>query len=81
MTSWIWSFPLADGDRHRQPAVGEVGVVVLPDGVPDDPAGAHVEHRVEVKPAYTDTLGDEVLGSLGAILAGLLVARIACRSA
>jgi hypothetical protein len=34
-----------------------------------------IRHGTELDTAYEDTLGDEVLGTLGAALAGLLVAR------
>lgn len=34
-----------------------------------------IRHGTELDTAYTDTLGDEALGTLGAALAGLLVAR------
>ncbi len=36
---------------------------------------AFIRHGTELETAYEDTLGDEVLGCLGATLAGLLVAR------
>ena len=32
-----------------------------------------IRHGTEIDTAYEDTLGDETLGSLGALLAGLLV--------
>jgi hypothetical protein len=35
-----------------------------------------IRHGTELDTAYEDTLGDEALGTLGALLAGLLVARI-----
>lgn len=38
---------------------------------------AFVRHSPELSTAYTDTLGDLALGSLGALLAGLVVAQ--CR--
>ena len=34
-----------------------------------------IRHGTEIETAYEDTLGDEALGTLGALLAGLLVAR------
>jgi hypothetical protein len=34
-----------------------------------------IRHGTELDTAYTDTLGDEALGTVGAFLAGLLVAR------
>ncbi|GAA1773587.1 hypothetical protein GCM10009795_019600 [Nocardioides hankookensis] len=34
-----------------------------------------IRHGTEIDTAYEDTLGDEVLGTLGALCAGLLVAR------
>jgi hypothetical protein len=37
---------------------------------------AFVRHSSELATAYTDTLGDLALGSLGALLAGLIVGRI-----
>ena len=38
-----------------------------------------IRHGTELDTAYTDTLGDEALGTLGGSLAGLLVARYAGR--
>ena len=35
-----------------------------------------IRHGMELDTAYEDTLGDEVLGTLGALCAGLLVARV-----
>jgi hypothetical protein len=35
-----------------------------------------IRHGTELDTAYEDTLGDEVLGTLGALCAGLLVARV-----
>lgn len=35
-----------------------------------------IRHGTELATAYEDTLGDEALGTLGALLAGLLVARV-----
>lgn len=35
-----------------------------------------IRHGTEIDTAYEDTLGDEVLGTLGALCAGLLVARV-----
>ncbi|GAA1158286.1 hypothetical protein GCM10009606_40200 [Nocardioides aquiterrae] len=35
-----------------------------------------IRHGTELDTAYEDTLGDEVLGTLGAVCAGLLVARL-----
>jgi hypothetical protein len=40
---------------------------------------AFIRGGTELLTAYTDTLGDEVLGTLGALLAGLLLARRAAR--
>lgn len=37
---------------------------------------AFVRHSAELSTAYTDTLGDLALGSVGALLAGLVVARL-----
>ena len=34
-----------------------------------------IRHGTELDTAYTDTLGDEALGTLGALVAGLLIAR------
>jgi hypothetical protein len=34
-----------------------------------------IRHRTELATAYQDTLGDEALGTLGALLAGVLLAR------
>lgn len=39
-----------------------------------------IRHGTEVDTAYEDTLGDEVLGTLGAVLAGLLVAASVSRT-
>jgi hypothetical protein len=36
-----------------------------------------IRHGTELATAYEDTLGDEVLGTLGALVAGLLLARLA----
>lgn len=36
-----------------------------------------IRHGTELDTAYTDTLGDEALGTLGAFVGGLLVARVA----
>ena len=36
-----------------------------------------IRHGTELDTAYTDTLGDEALGTVGAVLAGLVVARVA----
>jgi hypothetical protein len=35
-----------------------------------------IRHGTEIETAYEDTLGDETLGTLGALVAGLLVARV-----
>jgi hypothetical protein len=40
---------------------------------------AFIRGGTELDTAYTDTLGDEVLGTLGALLAGLILARLARR--
>lgn len=40
-----------------------------------------IRHGTELDTAYEDTLGDEVLGTLGALCAGFLVARIVSRRA
>lgn len=37
---------------------------------------AFVRHSTELQTAYTDTLGDLTLGTLGALLAGLIVHRV-----
>lgn len=37
---------------------------------------AFVRHSAELQTAYTDTLGDLVLGTLGAVLAGLIVYKV-----
>jgi len=37
---------------------------------------AFVRHSAELQSAYTDTLGDLTLGSLGALLAGLVVFQV-----
>ncbi len=42
---------------------------------------AFIRHGTELATAYEDTLGDEVLGSLGAGIAGVVIARRAARSA
>ena len=39
-----------------------------------------IRHGTELDTAYTDTLGDETLGTLGACVAGALVARVRPRS-
>ena len=39
-----------------------------------------IRHGTELDTAYEDTLGDMALGTLGALLAGLLIARIATRA-
>jgi hypothetical protein len=36
---------------------------------------AFIRNGTELDTAYTDTLGDEVLGMLGASIAGLIIAR------
>jgi hypothetical protein len=36
---------------------------------------AFIRHGTELDTAYQDTLGDEVLGTLGALVAGLILAR------
>jgi hypothetical protein len=35
-----------------------------------------IRHGTEIDTAYEDTLGDETLGTLGALVAGLVVARV-----
>lgn len=40
-----------------------------------------IRHGTELATAYEDTLGDEALGSLGALVAGLLLARTTARRA
>ena len=40
-----------------------------------------IRHGTELDTAYEDTLGDEALGTLGALLAGLLVAKVMGRRA
>lgn len=40
-----------------------------------------IRHGTEIDTAYEDTLGDETLGTLGALVAGLIVARIQVRRA
>lgn len=35
-----------------------------------------IRHGTEIETAYEDTLGDETLGTLGALVAGLIVARV-----
>jgi hypothetical protein len=42
---------------------------------------AFIRHSPELQTAYTDTLGDLVLGTLGALLAGLVVGQIRARRA
>ncbi|WP_020390130.1 hypothetical protein [Kribbella catacumbae] len=37
---------------------------------------AFIRHSTELQTAYTDTLGDLALGTLGALLAGLIVFRV-----
>jgi hypothetical protein len=37
---------------------------------------AFVRHSPELQTAYTDTLGDLALGSLGALVAGLIIHRV-----
>lgn len=34
-----------------------------------------IRHGTEIETAYEDTLGDETLGTLGAVVAGFIVAR------
>ncbi|MDX6238073.1 MAG: hypothetical protein QOG10_2888, partial [Kribbellaceae bacterium] len=41
---------------------------------------AFVRHSPELQTAYTDTLGDLTLGTLGALLAGLTVYQSAAQS-
>jgi hypothetical protein len=60
----------ADRDRHRQRGLRQVGVVVLTDREPDDPARPHVQHAVQVELAL---LGRE-LGAVAVPLAVQLVA-------
>jgi hypothetical protein len=38
-----------------------------------------IRHGTEIDTAYEDTLGDQTLGTLGALLAGLVVARVQSR--
>jgi hypothetical protein len=38
-----------------------------------------IRHGTEIDTAYEDTLGDETLGTLGALVAGLVVARVLSR--
>ncbi|MDN4162095.1 hypothetical protein [Nocardioides abyssi] len=40
-----------------------------------------IRHGTEADTAYEDTLGDEALGTLGALVAGFLVARVVSRGA
>jgi len=40
---------------------------------------AFIRHGTELDTAYTDTLGDEALGTLGGVVAGLVIARLAGR--
>jgi hypothetical protein len=39
-----------------------------------------IRHGTEIDTAYEDTLGDETLGTLGALVAGLVVARVGARA-
>jgi hypothetical protein len=39
-----------------------------------------IRHGTEIETAYEDTLGDEVLGTLGALVAGLIVAKAHARA-
>ena len=56
----------ADRDRHRQRPVGQIGIVMLRHGEPDDPPRPHIEHAVQVQLAL---IGDD----LGAVAKPLLV--------
>ena len=48
----------AHGHRHGQRAVGQLRVVVLAERKPEDPARAHVQHRIQIQLALTgDDLG------------------------
>jgi hypothetical protein len=38
-----------------------------------------IRHGTEIETAYEDTLADQTLGTLGALVAGLLVGRMAPR--
>ena len=40
-----------------------------------------IRHGTELDTAYEDTLGDEILGTLGALVAGIVVARVLSRAA
>jgi hypothetical protein len=44
--------PAAEGHRHDQGAVGQLGIVVLAEGEPEHPAGGHVQHRGQVELAF-----------------------------
>lgn len=39
-----------------------------------------IRHGTELDTAYEDTLGDEALGTLGALVAGVVVARVGARA-
>src|SRR5680860_1679912 len=58
----------ADRDRHLQRGDGQVGVVVLAQGEPDDAPRTHVQHAVQVELAL-------VGGNLGAIPVPLAIHR------
>ncbi|CAB4703392.1 unannotated protein [freshwater metagenome] len=38
-----------------------------------------IRHGTEIDTAYEDTLGDEALGTLGALVAGVLISRVRSR--
>src|SRR3954453_14690993 len=65
--------PAADRDGHLQGCLGEVGVVVLAEGEPNDPPLTHVQYRVQIELA--------LLGSdRGAVAVPLVVEPIGCES-
>src|SRR3954454_19031129 len=61
----------AHRDRHGQRVVGQLGVVVLAEGEPDDPPRTHVQHAVQIQLAL---VGDD-LGAVAVPLAIQLVGR------
>lgn len=56
----------ADGNGHRQRVIGQLGVVVLAEGEPDDPPRAHVQYRVQEQLPL-------VGGNLGAVAVPLAI--------
>src|SRR3954454_19434550 len=65
--------PAADRDGHLQGCLGEVGVVVLAEGEPNDPPPAHVQYRVQIELALVGS-------DRGAVAVPLVVEPIGCES-